>query len=229
MTGRRTAGRVWESFLFGALLALVGGFLDAYTYCTRGGVFANSQTGNMALLGISLVRGSWRKGLDYCVPILAYALGVLAAEVNRCYRRTAALSWRQRTLLVEIALVGVVAALPARGDLLANILVSMLCAVQAQSFRKIHGVSYVNTTCSGNLRSAVELFYRFARRRDRVSGRGAAIYAGIIAVFILGVLLGALCSGSLGQRAILLCLLPLLCLLVLLARWPGEAGWAQSG
>ena len=36
-----------ESFLVGALLAVSGGFLDAYTYLCRGGVFANAQTGNM--------------------------------------------------------------------------------------------------------------------------------------------------------------------------------------
>ena len=43
---------VWqmsETFRVGALLACVGGFLDAYTFLCRGGVFANAQTGNLAL------------------------------------------------------------------------------------------------------------------------------------------------------------------------------------
>ena len=37
-----------ETFALGALLAAAGGFLDAYTYLLRGGVFANAQTGNHA-------------------------------------------------------------------------------------------------------------------------------------------------------------------------------------
>lgn len=32
-----------ESFPIGVLLALTGGFLDAYTYVSRGGVFANAR------------------------------------------------------------------------------------------------------------------------------------------------------------------------------------------
>ena len=43
-----------ENFILGIMLALTGGFLDAYTYITRGGVFANAQTGNIVLMGINL-------------------------------------------------------------------------------------------------------------------------------------------------------------------------------
>ena len=39
-----------ETFRLGILLAIVGGFLDAYTYISRGEVFANAQTGNICLL-----------------------------------------------------------------------------------------------------------------------------------------------------------------------------------
>ena len=42
-----------ETILIGTLLALAGGFLDAYTYICRGGVFANAQTGNIVLFSIS--------------------------------------------------------------------------------------------------------------------------------------------------------------------------------
>ena len=41
-----------ESYIVGVLLAIAGGFLDVYTYISRGGVFANAQTGNIVLLGI---------------------------------------------------------------------------------------------------------------------------------------------------------------------------------
>ena len=41
------------------LLAVVGGFLDTYTYFTRGGVFANAQTGNMVLLSIAAAQGKF--------------------------------------------------------------------------------------------------------------------------------------------------------------------------
>ena len=43
-----------ETVLIGSLLALAGGFLDAYTYICRGGVFANAQTGNIVLFSLHL-------------------------------------------------------------------------------------------------------------------------------------------------------------------------------
>ncbi|MBW4960177.1 DUF1275 family protein, partial [Klebsiella pneumoniae] len=42
-----------------ALLTLSGGYLDAYTYVGHGHVFANTMTGNVALLGINLSAGEW--------------------------------------------------------------------------------------------------------------------------------------------------------------------------
>src|SRR5580658_6145873 len=47
-----------EDLPTGLLLAGVGGFLDAYTFVGRGGVFANAQTGNIVLLG---VRCGWQR------------------------------------------------------------------------------------------------------------------------------------------------------------------------
>ena len=43
-----------ESFFLTAILAIVGGFLDAYSYLMRGHVFANAQTGNIVLFGVYL-------------------------------------------------------------------------------------------------------------------------------------------------------------------------------
>ena len=54
-----------ESYLVGVLLAIAGGYLDVYTYICRGGVFANAQTGNIVLLGISMADQNWDKILFY--------------------------------------------------------------------------------------------------------------------------------------------------------------------
>mgnify|MGYP003496732601 CR=1 FL=1 len=59
-----------ESFFLTAILAIVGGFLDSYSYLMRGHVFANAQTGNLAILFKSVCAGSVL-GVLYClVPII---------------------------------------------------------------------------------------------------------------------------------------------------------------
>ena len=60
-----------ESLRIGILLALAGGFLDAYTYLCRGKVFANAQTGNMVMLGISFLEGNTTNVIKYIIPIIA--------------------------------------------------------------------------------------------------------------------------------------------------------------
>ena len=48
-----------ESIRLGMLLAISGGFMDAYSYIERGHVFANAQKGNI-LLFLHKIRGSER-------------------------------------------------------------------------------------------------------------------------------------------------------------------------
>lgn len=69
-----------ERLLPVALLTLSGGLQDTYTYLRRGRVFANAQTGNIVLLGQSLFDGDWSRAARYLFPVLAFALGVGAAE-----------------------------------------------------------------------------------------------------------------------------------------------------
>lgn len=59
-----------ESIRLGMLLAISGGFMDAYSYIARDHVFANAQTGNMLLLGVSLSEGNFQSAARYFSPCL---------------------------------------------------------------------------------------------------------------------------------------------------------------
>lgn len=185
-----------DSYGLGVLLALTGGYLDAYTYLLRGGVFANAQTGNIVLFGVSLARQDWSRAGYYMVPILTFAAGVLVTELIRArYQYASTLHWRQIILCVEILVLVGVALLPlGRMDVLANVLVSFVCALQVQSFRKVDGNSMATTMCTGNLRSGTELFCRYWRTGERPLLRRAGEYYGIILAFVVGAAVGALLS-----------------------------------
>ena len=144
-----------DSLRVGILLALTGGFLDAYTYISRGNVFANAQTGNMVMLGINFMEGNFRGIINYIIPIIAFAIGVLLAEVIRTkLSKSEKLHWRQAVLAIEIILLISVAFIPF--DYVANTIISFICAMQVESFRKFHGNAYATTMCTGNLRSGTE-------------------------------------------------------------------------
>lgn len=69
-----------ETFRLSAILAISGGFQDAYTYNVRDEVFSNAQTGNVVLMSQNFMSGEWMRGLHYLFPIIAFALGVFVAE-----------------------------------------------------------------------------------------------------------------------------------------------------
>ena len=191
--------------MVGALLAAAGGLLDAYTYLSRGGVFANAKTGNMVLFGICLIQGQWRRAAGYLLPILAFALGVLAAEFIREHHRSGPrYHWRHTVLLAEIAVLCAVAFLP-RGewDPAANTLVAFVCALQVETFRKVRGNPFATTMCTGNLRSGTEAIYHALTGGKRTSVEKGLCYYAVIACFIAGAALGVLLTKLAPQRAVL--------------------------
>ncbi|MGN0474666.1 MAG: YoaK family protein, partial [Acutalibacteraceae bacterium] len=86
MNKLKIKGQVSDSGRLGTILALSGGFMDAYTYILRGEVFANAQTGNVILLGISVSEGQFSMIPRYLVPILAFASGIVFSEIiKNCF------------------------------------------------------------------------------------------------------------------------------------------------
>lgn len=200
-----------ERFRTGALLAVAGGLLDAYTYVTRGGVFANAETGNIVLLGVRAIDRDWSGALHCLAPILAFALGVVAAElIKRRFKQAHVVHWRQITLVIEMVVLLAVAFLPESWNAMANMAVAFVCAMQVESFRKMRGNAFATTMCTGNLRSCTEQIYQFLSTGEREHLRRAGRYGGIILCFILGAALGAWCSGLLGLYAVVAACVPLL-------------------
>jgi uncharacterized membrane protein YoaK (UPF0700 family) len=182
-----------ESYLVGVLLAIVGGYLDAYTYISHGHVFANAQTGNVVLLAIKIADWELLNALYYVVPIFAFIVGTLVAEIVRSrYKNNNLLHWRQIVIILEIGILFLTSYIPqGKMDALVNVLISFVCALQIESFRKMNGITYTTTMCTGNLRSATEELYHYIKTKDAEIGERCIQYYGLIIAFIVGAGLGA--------------------------------------
>ena len=190
-----------ETLRLGIILALSGGFMDAYSYLERGNVFANAQTGNLLLFGVNLAEGNYFAMLSYLLPVLAFTLGILLADTVRCLNIR--LHWRQLSVLLEAVILICVTFFPHSLNPLANSLTSFACGIQVESFRKIHGRGIATTMCIGNLRSATQNMCDFFHTKEKKSLRNGFLYFGIISCFILGAILGNLCITLLHEKAIL--------------------------
>lgn len=195
-----------EAFRNCIFLALSGGFQDAYTYFTRDGVFANAQTGNVVLMSTNFMTGKWEEGLKYLFPILAFALGVLAADlIQKKFKYSRKIHWRQGILLFEILILFAVGFIPKSMNTIAAVIVSFSCAMQVQTFRKVRGYSYASTMCIGNLRSGTAALSDYMRTHNKEKIRQAFHYFGIIGLFAVGAGVGGNLSAKFGFRIIWVC------------------------
>lgn len=137
-----------------ALLAASGGFLDAFTYVGHGHVFANAMTGNVVLLGVHAATGNWMQSRRHVPPILAFLLGVAAAQslqlpqIRNWFPNPAVVA-----LSAEIAFLFVGGGFPNSFPSTPLVLgISFLAALQNSSFRLLEKWPYNSTMTTGNLR-----------------------------------------------------------------------------
>lgn len=195
-----------DRFRTAFFIILSGGFQDAYTYIGRGGVYANAQTGNVILFSTHLFEGNFITAVKFLVPIIFFSLGIFIAEVVHIklknYER---IHWRQLILMAEIVMLFWVAYIPEDLNILANAVVSFVCAMQVQTFRKVRGQAYASTMCIGNLRSGTEALCAYFRFKDKEILKKALTYFAVIGVFAVGAGIGSLVTRSLGLKTIWVC------------------------
>lgn len=208
MVHQKINGQMSDAFRTALFVILSGGFQDAYTYCCRGEVFANAQTGNIVLLSSAFFVGEWGTVVKYLIPVVSFLVGTAAAElIHVRYKTCEKIHWRQIILIMEIVMLFGVGFMPQRINALANALVSFVCAMQVQTFHKVRGHAYASTMCIGNMRSGVEALCAYFHVHDKAVLKKALTYFGVIAVFAVGAGIGTIITKTIGAKAIWLCCL----------------------
>ena len=200
-----------ESIELGIVLAIVGGFMDAYSYMCRDHVFANAQTGNILLFGVNISEGNLGQAFRYFLPVLVFALGIAISDMIRLtMKHKSILHWRQISVIFEAILLLIVSFIPEGHNLLANSLTSFACGMQVESFRKIHGNGIATTMCIGNLRSGTQNICEYFKTNDKKKREKGILYYGIIVCFAIGAIIGNSFVKVMREKAILICVV-LLC------------------
>jgi len=206
-----------ESVELGILLAIVGGFLDAYTFVGRGGVFANAQTGNVVLMGIEAATGEWGQVVLHAVPILAFMVGVVVAEmIKKPSMRLFITDFERAVLILETIVLFIVGFIPYTSpNIIVTVAVSFVSSVQISSFRKLVGSTYSTTMVTGNLRSATQEAYIAFTKKDGESARRTVRYSTINLSFLAGAILGGLLTSVIGVKAVWVAVIVLICSIIL--------------
>lgn len=211
---------VHETIYICTAMALVSGFLEAYTYLLKGGIFANAQTGNFALMGIAIAGGEFGKALTYLIPMCFYVLGIaLTVTMPRLLDNKGLINWHTVFVFCEIVMLFIIGFLPDTVPFtISTVAVAFICAMQYNTFKRTNNVAFSSTFCTNNLRQLALHLLDYIRTKDKQSLKNSFTYMLINASFLLGAVIGTLCAKAWAEKSIWFCcvvLIPVFLALVL--------------
>ena len=192
-------------------LIFVGGFFGALTFCLRGGVFCNAQTGNVLLASVSLALGNFQGFWTYFWSIVAYIIGVVAATaLSRLLQKRQAL-WYPLLLCLEMVATVVLGFIPDSAPYrISQMLVNGTMAMQFTTFRTVRGEVMASTFCTNHLRQMASALTLWIIPPHEKRERNAFLqHFAMISFFALGVAASALLGTALGGKSIWFALIPL--------------------
>ncbi len=192
----------WEKLWIYLTLMFAGGFLGAFTYTLRGGVFCNAQTGNFVLLAMAMGRSDWGRALYLLVPISAYCAGAAISEtLAGPERRIGYLRWETALVMVEIAVVALLGLVPETAPYqITQVAVNFICSMQYSTFLKAQGIPMATTFCTNHIRQVGVFLVRSRRNGGGADGQRLKVHLAMIAVFVAGgVVSVVLCDQFLGK------------------------------
>jgi uncharacterized membrane protein YoaK (UPF0700 family) len=190
--GQASAYAPEQSLLVASVLSMSGGFLDAFTWLSLGGVFANSQTGNFVFLGMYAALGKWHEAAHHIPPIVAFLAGAWVAVRIRA---------PLLCLVGEIVSLAAVMLLLPHGPPgpLAIVGISFGVALQTASFRQVERWKYLSVTVTGNMLRAVE---QLTSTTDPEAAHGARTMLAVCLMFLLGAATGAFVTMRMAANAL---------------------------
>lgn len=204
-----------------ALLTLSGGFLDAFAYVGHGGVFANTMTGNVALLGIQVAAGEWAQAVRHIPPLIAFVFAVFVVHLLRLdalapvIRRPAMVCLTLEIVFLAFAASGLVGA----SDVWLIPGISFVATLQTLSFTHVENLTYTSVMTTGNLRRAAKkLMEGFIPRYDRTALHDASLLGMAGFCFFAGAVLGGVSTRALHDNALWLAVLLLVASLAQIVR-----------
>ncbi|WP_300711308.1 YoaK family protein [uncultured Brachyspira sp.] len=193
-----------ETIYIASILTLIGGFIDAYTYITRDGIFAYAQTGNMIFLSMHLAKKEFLYMMNYFVPIIIFVIGICTAlYIKKILNKRKLIEIEYVIILMAALILFIVGLLPRTfSNTIVVSVISFMSAIFMITFNKAEGLSYVTNMCTGNLRSVSENLFKFIFENDKTGLKKGLIYIIILASFILGAFLGTLFTNIIGVKAV---------------------------
>ena len=193
-----------EKFGVFIIMIAVGGFLGAYTFTVKGGVFCNAQTANFVMLGIQLGKANWQKALYYLIPIFAYLLGAVLSEFlpNRI-NKFEIMRWDTVFVAFEIVCFFILGFVPDSAPVqICQISINFIASMQYNTFRQSRKVPLATTFCTNHLRQVGIDLVKWLHKGNFVAKERLFMHLYMILAFVAGAIVSTFLSLRFGGKAI---------------------------
>ena len=183
-----------ETLIIAALLSFVGGFLEIYSYILKDGVFATTITGDIVLIAYKLSNFNFEV-IKYFVPIFSFFIGIFIAHK---------IKKKKNIVLLEILFILLICLFKNNTyNLITIAFISMISAMQIQTFQRVEERQYMSTMMTGNTK---KLFVSILDK-DYINLK---IYLTLILSFVTGVIVGGIAISYIKELSILILLFPII-------------------
>lgn len=207
MPSKRFWSKFEESLPFMVILTFIGGFINAYSFFTRGGAFVSFHTGNIMRVGIAAATLDLAMFGSSIIPILGAFLGAILAQLFKAILSKRSIHfWQLAALITEFAAFLVVGFIPESYPHTAvNFSLSLIIMFQLSNFRTLNGAAHNTTIETGNLRTLGQHCGNILLNRNLPSLKVACQYAVAFLAFPFGALIGGLLSSVFHIHSIWFC------------------------
>ena len=86
-----------------------------------------------------------------------------------------------------------------------NLMASFISAMQIDCFKRLEGMAYASTMCTGNFRSGTENLFLRLIYHDKAAGKKSARYFLVIGGFCVGAVIGSVLCPVLAEHTVWVC------------------------
>ena len=193
-----------EKFRTFILMIAVGGFLGAYTYTLKGGVFCNAQTANFVMLAVQLGEGNWSRALYFLIPISAYLLGAVLSEfLPRRVNRLGILRWDTVFVAFEMVCLFAIALIPdAAPQQICQVWVNFIASMQYNTFRQAKKVPMATTFCTNHIRQIGVNLVKWLHKKNEDAKERLIMHVIMLIAFVTAGVAATFLGSFFGGKAI---------------------------
>ncbi len=181
------------------LITIAGGALDAWVYLAHGHVFATAQTGNVALMMITLAKGDLPQAETHLTSLLAFGAGLFVSRQIGSLLKRMRRNSRDIRLGLECALLTALGFAASRlPDHAVIACVGFIAGLQITSLSHIGAWSFNTGMTTGNLRGAISA-WSMALTGAEEEWPHALVMTALCAAFGAGALAGAWLTPRMGD------------------------------